>query len=419
MPAAPVLGAPVYTLAAMFPGISPLAIELDAISSGNDHIPFLLTVGGFGGCLDPNQYGGTSGWVAMTFSVKNNQNPQLPPLNAPGIINSRVTAYGAAAVQGDLYGYFLPTSDTSTGSPSAPNLVGVPDMLPGQVYLEQGREHMNLPTGFNLDGHDAYMPYIQAGATIPPGGSHPLLYTTTKFYFSLTPASAIALAGYSSSFGGSPHPATIYSITWKPTGWTGISVFRTAAELGLSAGDIDALAVRNHPSRGDAILYSTGTSGPVLYVQGTRGSPIWEARDRNGVPIRFIVSGDIDSISVYDPEFMTVNQNLGFPFADTTLTQPSFSLCVTSEARQDAARNRCAMSVSGLRPTDSGTMQVWRRSGYQLDLIDWFPVSGSTPLVQRLLPADGDPWLTQQDLFIWLTLNSGGAKYSWPVRILR
>lgn len=397
---------------AMFDAALGALISLDGISSGNDHIPSpsSITVGTsvFHGCLIPAP--GGVGWVAITYSVTNGS-------TRTGTIMATRHANLQGAVGADLYGYFLPGSnvDPATG--------GVPANLVDRIYLEQGREHMNLPLNSEVDGHDALMPYVQAG--FPTG---PVLRRNDVFYFSITKASAAAISSTLGSTWLQNPPASppyasgadIYEIRWDPTmrTWSRPSLCRSAASMDLDPvlDDIKALGVWapviSQPE--NVVLFATDRNDGInLRVQGARSTPVNQARNRDGTPIVMVTTGRIDGISVYDPETIISARGLGLPAADGLLRMPGLGLCITSENPAGAP----LVSVSGFTRSDVGVVKVYAATAGVVTLCDAFNSDGRRHTVQRRVNIKAN---ANAEVVVWAEFATDArSKYSWKARIMR
>lgn len=126
---------------------------------------------------------------------------------------------------------------------AADNSVGVEDGLLGKPMFEIPREAIRLPAGTDIQAIDLFLPMIAANG----GVSDVLFQNTTEFYFSLTSASATAMASvWNLAIDG----ATILKIVWLPgttssTGsWSAPQIVFHSSDLGLTAtDDVDALAM--------------------------------------------------------------------------------------------------------------------------------------------------------------------------------
>ncbi len=422
----PILGIPVGTapdlrITSMFPAALATHIRFDGIASGNDNIPYPSPPNGTdpGGILNPDPVpGGTAGWMAITFSVKQGS---LGGSNGP-IISQRAGQTGGNGA--DIYGYFVPGANTSSGTPG---IASVPPAIIGRVYLEQGREHLNL-TGFNIDAHDAYLPYVQAGDPAPST----LLLSNSAFFFSLTPASASAINTQVPQLwipGTPAHGADIYRITWSTATkkWSAPSVFRSRQQMGLGDSEnIDALAVKalTGTAPGDGvILFSTETlTRSDLLVQGsvpqlpTLGVMPVEPRDRNGVPIRLVSEGGVDAVTVYDPESLMANPRMGFPIV-SALPWPTLGASVASFGSDFADPAGYLVSVSGFQRFETGIVTLMTRiNGGPAFAFTSFSTTGSSTIERQIL---GVPSGFEFD--VWAQFQPSGApaptKYSWVERI--
>lgn len=317
---------------AIFGAVAPL-VTIDAVSSGNDFIPVDEL-----GRVNPHS---GLGWVAFTFSVTDGSS------KTGSIMEARRNS--SIPVGGDIYGYFLEGSNVS--SPG-----GVPAFMVQKVYLEQGHEHVRLDAGREITAHDAFFPYIQFG--VAPG---PLLLRTDRFYFSVTSDSAAAINAYWAPFPVQDqwpqvHGADVLEMTWNanaPTpAWSKPIVYRSAVELGLTNQDIDALAVDTSVAR-RPILMST-TTPSIFLLLSVLGEPhevqAHVAPNNQGTPIRLVDEGDIDAICVYDPDQITGNPHIGWPWSFPYLT-PRLSLSLGSEGSESDGGTLYKASVSGFRST--------------------------------------------------------------------
>jgi hypothetical protein len=407
--AAPPIGtAPNLNIAAMFPApvAAVLAVDgFDGIASGNDRIPNP----GTNGELDPDSGGGTDGWLGFTYSV------------TPGsVLNGSIMALRPASDRpADLYSHFLITSSTEP-------LSGLPPEIVGTYHLEQGREHMNLPLGADLDGHDAYLPAIREGGTAPSQW----LARNNKFYFSITRAGATALRALNrSDWTRTAHAADIYEMTWTAGAWTRPIVFRSRALMGLmntvdgkpDNENIDALAVFTPPGSPPGIgnvIISTDTPGrPVLLVQGPQTSnPILPPKDREGRLIRLVDIGDVDAITVYDPEVVTGNQYVGTPVAGNTDHRAMFG---SSMACTDFVAGNYVISASGFRANHIGKSAYWffAIDGIGAYNLGSFTVTGHTVAMPVTIPFP--PTGLEWDVWVEMPLGGGVLERSWRTRILR
>ncbi|MEZ5966175.1 MAG: hypothetical protein R3F56_20225 [Planctomycetota bacterium] len=395
-PIVPVAAAncPDFKRAELFGAYEPY-VELDAMSTGNDHIPTPSATG----VLDPGQ----DGWLAFTFSVRHGS-----------MRTNSVMAARAPQVEGDIYGYFVPGASVVVET-------GVPSAVVDQLFFEQGPEHIGLLPTADIDAHDAYAPYVQAGESAPSA----LLFRNDAFFFSVTPASAAALNTQFGGFSGVPvHAADVYVVYWDSMqgAWEKPELFRSFAQLGLtSQDDVDALAVRSIASHvlPDVVMFSTRNPDPnlTLLVQIPGTSTSVPPKDRFNQPIRLINSGDIDAVSVYDPEFATYNRRLGWPVSRPELSQPALSLGLHNET----GGSTTLVSVAGFRASDAGRLDLWIRVGGQSGTVTLYKGIGVRYPSQTYAWSRSVvlPGLGAGDFDMWAMFwsDTGAHKYSWVTRI--
>ncbi|MEZ5964873.1 MAG: hypothetical protein R3F56_13590 [Planctomycetota bacterium] len=385
--------APDFSMTAMF-GASAQSVEIDAMSSGNDMIPL-------NGSDELDPHGG-HGWVAIMYSVAEGA------ACAGTIIDARRAL--PRGVGGDLYGYFLDGSNTAP-----PN--GVPASLVGNIVLEQGSEHMGLPADVELQAFDPYLPYIAAG--VGPGA---LMPNCDILYFSVTQASAAALTGRP-GWPPSVHGADILSIGWNATAhtWGAPQVFRSHVDLQLWNEDVDALAV--HVNGRIIVLSTTGAAAAdQLMVSSDHGRPAVPLRRPGGTPVRLIDAGDINAVTIFDPDIVTGNPHVGWPTA-TSGRSPRLTLSVGSDGNEGDAGTDYVVSVSGFgRVLNPGMITL----SASYDLMQWFPLSHASHSYERtvqwplhLRGPVRDPLVTFYLRADFVPSGGGALLGSYPLRLAR
>ncbi len=295
-------GLPDFSSAAMWVLAS---LDVDAMSIGEAYINLQILSDGRPVIPDPP---GVPAWGFLTMSVVRG-----------GVFKDAVPAQlpdnGA-----DLFGYFYP------GSTAVPG--GTADV----IVLSNEDEELGIDPQGEIDALDLNMAYYTAPGSDVVGA---VLSTAPTFYFSLTSASAQISppAWWGMDV---PSGAAILKMEWTPSpggggSWAGPSVFRSAADLGLSASaELDALSVDAAQQR---LVFSTA-GAPVdeqlmVYLYGAQpgsGPPVpYEFRIRGPVG-RVLAPGmtntdDIDAICILDPEedplqgqpYDSVTRLVGFP----------------------------------------------------------------------------------------------------------
>lgn len=304
---------PDYRLAKMF-GTTPVAhqpkIDLDAFSSGNDELFYDAT-----GLFQGDALGG---WATIVVTVDN---------SAEGAGDGPVSERRAigAQVGADVYSF------------AADNSVAVDDGLLGKPMFEIPREAVSLPAGTDIQAIDLFLPMIAANGGVPDV----LFQNTTDFYFSLTSASAAALAPiWNLAIDG----ATILKIVWTPGttasgSWSAPQIVFHSSDLGLTAADdVDALAMATrsipytftgtptivstvpsaaHPNRNQILaLVGQGTPNPTLVPLHGGGSPITTG-------IRLIGTDNVTGLAGMDPDYAHNSTRIGSPIEPSQIVAPS------------------------------------------------------------------------------------------------
>lgn len=303
-------GAPDFTMAALFAGLSPLptGFRLDAVSSQYngvwaDPVTGMVTVPPWGG------------WSALAFSVTRD----TPGGDAPVVVQEHGRAEGCG---GDVFTFFLPGSDLSVLPACAE--IGMAERANDSA--EMGfRATLALP---ELGDFDPFFPAYESG--IAGGALDPdpwFFFSLPHSFASTTPDPTVQ--SWFQTRGTVPvaHPtpsgATILHMRWNHTiaSWSTPDVFATYAELGLDVDDdIDALAIdaggrlllslRRTPIRnqlGHQLMVAGFTlhpaptpptfmvAQPLLYDPGTDGVvPVAKIAGAGG-------TGDIDAVCELDP----------------------------------------------------------------------------------------------------------------------
>jgi len=388
---------PNYSLSAMF-GSHANKVRIDAHSSGNAIIPAPDMKGVPG-------LSGASSWMGVMVSVGRRQDGG----QVRGLQNTPVAAAAAGGrdPRSDIFSHYLDNS------------VGLSSSTRGLSFLEQSREDMGFAGAVdeNVDAFD-----FGLGVNRFSTRASMLFPSSTRYFFSLTPASASSLgSGFAvDSFGNgvSADPCAIYLIEWQAgSGWTVPLEWRGRDELGLTAGEnVDALEVaRNNGcvvistqvvEGRSQLLIQTSAWTPLLPLQGedqSSGAP-YLVTERIGLvsttsPGTSTVDDleDIDGVCILEPEDGLLGTHFGTPAVPASgpgTVASDLGLSVTSHAPSPDAG-----SVSG---PDRLEMQV---SG-------WGGLPQDQPQIVAFLgtvtdPADAMDWQSAG----WAVLDAG---LRWP-----
>ena len=291
---------PDYSLQALFGGHAHASqfqleeVDLDAVSSGTDFIPFINPDGSI-------VFGGPT-WLGLAFSVSG---------DTAGAGGSVVAAVAADRDPGaDLFTYYFEGSS------------GIEPGLVDRVLVEQAREDLGFPSGGaeDVDGFDFAMGVFRE---TPQLASTLLFVPTNQLYFSLSRQSAGSLGSTPFALDGTgtwqpAHAAAVYRMDWFPSlqTWGPPTVAWTPQSFGpLDAPeDIDGIAV----SPAGQILFSTEIRDGQSQVQALLpGGPV-DLRTPSGALVagKMGVSGDsdnVDGLCGLDPESGTWGQEVGVP----------------------------------------------------------------------------------------------------------
>lgn len=327
-PVPPAPGIPVFTAAAMF-GSWAQWVDLDAISSGNDHFPLTGSPQSGGFVADPSM-GGTAnlGWVNMPFSVTSTTTS-----GNNGAVGRRAASVGSPG--GDLFSLFL------YGSNSDANTAGIPADLIDRAMFEFGYEHIALPpNGREMVAFDLFLPLIAQGhsqatqpALLMANPINPAGYIECSLYFSVTPTSAANLTAQGANWAPAGRPlraADVFVTSWNGTTWSTPSVFKSYTDLGLMAeSNLTSLAV--DLLHGGTVIFTTASNNGE--VHGHKNGQTGPVKRIDGPPVKLVRLGEVDAIGAYDPELAAFHSAHGIPVATTW--RPEVGISVVENATHD------------------------------------------------------------------------------------
>ena len=142
-----------------------------------------------------------------------------------------------------------------------------------------------------------------------------------------------------------------------------------------------------------------------------------EPQDRKkGRPIRLVDSGDVDAITVYDPENFIGNQYLGFALATTPQLRTSLG---SSLVCTDFSLGSYHVSVTGFKQTDVGPIDLMTSiNGGAPFVFDSFQTTGKHS-IERSVLLTVPPGGLRFD--VWAQFRPAGLpiRHSWAMNIFR
>ena len=366
---------PDYSYAAMFGAWGVDAVEIDALSTGNDLVFLHLD-----GRIDLNNR-----WVALPLTLTHDS-----PVNDPGN-----PIHGQAEPGAHLLTHVVAGS------------AGIFAGLGGLTMLAQDPTAMGFGSAEEAPEIDA-MDFAVPLLSMNQGSSGSvLLVNGLELFFSVTRASAGALPA--SFFGGAPASgATILKIAWEQDplgnwGWSDPQPVAVPSELRLSAGDeVDALGI--NAMTGSLIFSTERRPGSTLaqlrtLVRDPQGGAHvndlkYPGGGAVGPKLKLTIEDDIDSICGLDPEPGAYSYWLGTP-ADHG--PPANSLSLSLAAGRDPASflDSVVLQVSGWGSATPSDGIVFVEAGLfdpsapfgptnpQFTLLDTFPRSMSEERIER------------------------------------
>ena len=332
---------PHYTVDAIFaevvqvdPGV--LAdVEIDAISSGNDLIPVVFSASS----ARIVQRIAQLTWTAMFFSFRDG----TVGAQDPEPMASRI----GKGLGGDVFSWITPGS-----SPLGE--------FEDEVFLDVASDRMGLSSTDELSALDIPIALMVQGR----GEADPLFSPNrSQVWFSLTAASAAALQGRLPQVAAQDlSGGTVFRATWNGTAWHGITVARSANDLGLGGLDpmtadddeeLDALAVDGTLQSLPLFVYSVlapSALPQLMAVQGQQGPKELRAQDGSSVADR-VGGSDIDAVCGIDPEMGRYSRWLGTPYVATP--NPRFVLSATQTRAVGTGALQLVLELNGPPPSDA------------------------------------------------------------------
>ena len=348
------LGVPDFSIASLFGShsnggdLSPI-IEIDAHSTGNDLMPKFLETTSGNGC-HPDI---TGRWMLINVSVGNQA------VGLPG-------GFTEQRRQGALGNRLTPGSDIS--SYYFPGSTGITGALVNRSFLEQPAEVIAFPNDSSAD-IDALDWGMGVNAHAQTTNSLIFFPNENEFYFSIAEGCEDAInSACSSSFAYdqasgmmvSADAAAVYRSTWDGSQWGDPEVYRTAADLDLTASDdLDALAVN---ALNGVIVYSTqpepgrsqllADNGPLAPTL-TGLTRTVRAKDGGAKVTRKVKvideSDDIDAVCISDPEDGVFGKYLGVavPEGAKSPADTRMGISVTRQYDKSLGKDLLLVQVTG------------------------------------------------------------------------
>lgn len=341
------------------------AVEIDAMSTGNDLIPVSFTATQ----ARIEQRVAQLTWSALFFSLRRDSVSPTGPMP----MSARAAMGGAGA---DLYSWITPGSVPLGG-------------LEDQVFLDVPAEVLGLARDADITAIDVPMALM-----VQHGGAFDPLFTPNRnrVFFSVTKASAVALQGMMPGISDvDVSGATIFTTTWDGSAWGAITVAKHPFELGLqgaaanSAADddeLDALAI-DSTLLSPLVIFSVRAPSPKPQLMALRGAHgPFELLDENGDPIQGVIGdSDIDAVCGIDPEMGLFSRWLGTPYHETA--HPPLITSATQMFAASTGLLTLVMDVHGGPAVDA-------------------EVSSAGPLLLQVAPvADVPTWITTVVLPSW------------------